>query len=148
MISLFMLSTHLFTCFWISLGLYDIDNYQELNDNNRPISWIFVEGSDFSKDPRSIYDQINDSDSLSISGLYLYSLYFILTVVTTVGFGAHTYTCSREYIYVIFLELISTLIQGTLIIALREYSHYENQDFHHIIENRMESLDAWLVFKI
>ena len=80
---------------------------------------MFIPGSDFSADPRSIYEQVMDEDNdMGLASLYLYAFYWVLTVVTTVGYGHATYQTSGEFLYTCFLEVLATLIQALCIIVL------------------------------
>lgn len=62
-----------------------------------------------------------------MSSLYLYALYYILTVVTTVGYGTHSYQTTRELLFACCLEIIGTLIQAYFVMILATtltISHY------------------------
>ena len=105
---------HLFTCIWIKLGSRDAyeDRGLDPNVDEEDKTWMFREGSDFTSSSDTIFEQLTDKDSPyydDLRYLYIYSLYFILTVVTTVGYGHATYANPNELIYVMVLEAISAL---------------------------------------
>ena len=82
---------------------------------------MFIPGTDFNGeyDQRTIYEQIIDPDSdKDLVSLYIYSVYWVLTVVTTVGYGNATYVKSEELIYACFLEVLATLLQAATIAIL------------------------------
>ena len=53
---------------------------------------------------------MDESTPMDFASLYIYSLYWVLTVVTTVGYGHATYQTSLEYLYACFLEVLATII--------------------------------------
>ena len=66
---------------------------------------------------------------MNVGTLYVYSLYFILTVVTTVGYGHASYSASRELLYIILLEVIATISQAIAIIVLTSGLNVGNAKF-------------------
>ena len=84
---------------------------------------MFRVGSDFSADEeRTIFEQITEIEDTEMSGnftaLYVYALYFVLTVLTTVGYGHATYGHSDELIYVIVLEAVAAVTQAYTIVLI------------------------------
>ena len=75
-------ATHLLACFWCFLGRID---YHE------PVktSWVSLDGFDPS-DFRTIY---------------IFSVYFVLQTLTTVGYGDHTGNTEYEHIFCMILEV-------------------------------------------
>ena len=53
---------------------------------------------------------IDEENHMGVGSLYLYALYYVLTVVTTVGYGHLGYGTSLEMIYACFLEVLATLV--------------------------------------
>ena len=47
---------HLWTCLWIKIGSLDARDERWRTKDQNEISWMFIEGSDFSADPRNIYE--------------------------------------------------------------------------------------------
>ena len=74
---------------------------------------MFRAESDFTSSPTTIFEQLTDKNSPyydDLRYLYIYSIYFVLTVLTTVGYGHATYAAPSEQIYVIVLEAISAVV--------------------------------------
>jgi hypothetical protein len=77
-------ATHLLACFWCFLGRLDYGLPIE-----EKFSWINSDNNKFDE---------NDFESL-----YIFSIYFILQTLTTVGYGDHTGTNKYEYIFCMIL---------------------------------------------
>lgn len=76
--------------------------------------------------------------------LYVFSLYWICTVLTTVGYGDFSGTNEREYLYSIFLEfaglLLFSILTGLLIqlISIRS-------DFEAMCSEYLENCNKWIM---
>ena len=142
---------HVFTCIWIKLGSIDCFDDQWVTKPDTERSWMFLEGSDFNgdNDQRMIYEQITDPESdKDMISLYLYALYWVLTVVTTVGYGHATYQTNLELLYCCILEVIAFLTQAMLITVLTRTFNFEKISFDYMIQERMWQSKEWLVFKV
>ena len=142
---------NILTCIWIKLGSLDCreDRWLALEEEQR--SWMFIEGTDFNgdQDQRTIYEQIKDETTASnIASLYIYALYWVLTVLTTVGYGHATYYSSYELLYACVLELFATLVQAYSIATLRDAFKIKEGSFEQVLTERMQGVDEWMVFKI
>ena len=133
---------HILTCIWIKLG--SLDAYQERYKDMDPseVSWMCIVGSDFSADEdRNIYEQIIDKDyDYNEFAMYNYANYFVLTVVSTVGYGAHSYQTSGELLYVCFLEVVGTFIQAYLIAILATSLLIGQFKFKTLLHERIEQV--------
>lgn len=97
------------TCIWIKLGSQDKfeDRWLKL-DQESETTWMFIPMTDFSIDQRTIYEQVIDENNpMNVYSLYIYALYWVLTVVSTVGYGHATYQTSREMLYTCLLEVVA-----------------------------------------
>ena len=113
------------------------------------LSWMFIEGTNFSSDPRSVYDQVTDPSSpKNVQSLYLYALYWASTTVTTVGYGDVTYAASKEYIYICLLEILATIQEAYLIMALVSVFAVKRSSYEYLLNNRLKQTDEWTIFKI
>lgn len=80
-------ATHLLACFWCYLGRLDYDL-----PKNEKFSWI----------------NTNDFDETDFKTIYIFSIYFILQTLTTVGYGDHTGSTMNEYIFSMVLQVSAT----------------------------------------
>ena len=94
---------HLMTCLWIWIGAIDADK-------ENPQSWIFQKDSYFTGEDLTIYEQVSDPENTKIYPLYIYSVLYVMTAITTVGYGNHSYQTQLEYYFAIILEILSTWI--------------------------------------
>lgn len=78
------------------------------------------------------------------TSIYPNAFYFILTTITTVGYGDITGSTSPEYIFSMFVEFIGltffSLLTGTISVMFSS-----DQSFESLINARMEELDLWLL---
>lgn len=78
------------------------------------------------------------------TSIYPNAFYFILTTITTVGYGDITGSTSAEYIFSMFVEFIGltffSLLTGTISVMFSS-----DQSFESLINARMEELDLWLL---
>ena len=80
-------ATHLLACFWCFLGRLDYHLPQD-----EKFSWV----------------NFNSFDEKDFASMYIFSIYFILQTLTTVGYGDHTGSTTNEYIFCMILEVSLT----------------------------------------
>ena len=63
--------------------------------------------------------------------LYVFSTYWVCTVITTVGYGDYTGGTTREYAVTLFLEFFGLLVFTTLQMAVNRVAHglYTFEDY-------------------
>lgn len=74
---------------------------------------------------------------MGLSQLYLYAFYFVSYVITTVGYGSHSYSTSNELIYTCFLEVMSTLVQALSIAILASTLQINEYSFNTLLYQRL-----------
>ena len=52
---------HTLSCLWIKLGSLDFIDERWKDDSVADKTWMFIEGTGFSNDPRTIYEQVIDA---------------------------------------------------------------------------------------
>ena len=82
---------------------------------------------------------------MNFKSLYIYALYWVLTVITTVGYGHANYQTSTEYLYTCFLEIIATITQAYLISILTTSLMITKFSFKQLLYERMSESDEWIV---
>ena len=143
--------THLLTCIWIRIGLWDLDKPEGERQ-----SWIFQTDTDFSEDQvmigkslvtRSPYDQLTEPSekSAGFTMLYFYSLIYILQTITTVGYGNSTYGTYLEYSFALMIESISLVYNALVLVVMQEVSTLQSNNFQAFLDQQMDILDTWLI---
>ena len=104
-----MLATNALACCWIYLGRLDKDSpYKADLAYNGSLSWV--------------YNWNNGFDPDDYKSLYIYSVYWILETITTVGFGDYYARVKYEYIFSMFLEVY--LISDYLFNSFLDYHSF------------------------
>jgi hypothetical protein len=115
-------ATHLLACFWCFLGRLD---YKLPVDDK--FSWI----------------NTNSFDEKDFTSLYIFSVYFILQTLTTVGYGDHTGSTTYEYIFCMVLEFIGlsffSFLMGSINNMLKKSDNFES-----LIDEKLSLLDIWI----
>ena len=81
--------SHIMACIWIALGLSEQCN-SPLSPDNCTQSWVFLNG----------FDQYPDRSK------YIFALYWIIEVITTVGYGDFYGATTKEYMFSIIVEFL------------------------------------------
>ena len=76
--------------------------------------------------------------------LYTFSLYWICTVLTTVGYGDFSGKNEREYLYSIFLEFAGLLLFSILTGLLIQFITVK-QNFESMCSNYLENCNKWIM---
>ena len=83
-----ILFSHLCACFWILLGRQDFHLPEEQQQ-----SWLLIASNNF---PQPYYDNKYH--------VYVFAYYWVMSTITTVGYGDYTGSTSPELLFSIFLE--------------------------------------------
>jgi hypothetical protein len=89
-----------------------------------------------------------EDNDRNLASLYIYAIYWVLTVVTTVGYGHASYSTSTEMLYACFLEVVATLLQALSISILQTTLTINKYSYQRLLFIRMNEVDEWLAFKI
>jgi hypothetical protein len=123
-----LLLTHIMACIWIEIGRLDENSWVE----------IFIADQRMQKgdDSLSSYDYFKE--------IYANAFYFILTTITTVGYGDISGNTTVEYLFSMGVEFIGltffSFLTGTISVMFSG-----DQSFESLINARMEQLDLWLL---
>ena len=94
---------HLFACLWIIMGQKDKNKLPDERE-----SWIYVNDFDFFDD--------NDTTPFKSDGAaYIFALYWVFTVLTTVGYGDYAGGTTNEYLVTICFEFVGFCYSAILI---------------------------------
>ena len=115
---------------WIRIGL----------DKSQPDAWVtnfVIQQKEETQNP-----DVDEYDY--IWQIYVNAFYFILTTITTVGYGDITGNTTNEYIFSMCVEFIGltffSFLTGTISVMFSG-----DQSFESLINARMEELDLWLL---
>jgi hypothetical protein len=124
-----LLLTHIMACMWVLIGKQDENGWVSkfISEQKSP---------DDPTKPAVVWDY-----ALTI---YANAFYFILTTITTVGYGDITGDTTIEYLFSMCVEFIGltffSFLTGTISVMFSG-----DQSFEALINARMEELDLWLL---
>jgi hypothetical protein len=115
-------ATHILACIWCYLGRLDFDLPLE-----EKYSWV----------------SINEFPENDFKSIYIFSIYFILQTLTTVGYGDHTGSTRAEHIFCMILEFIGlsffSFLMGSINNMLKKSDNFES-----LIDEKLSMLDIWI----
>lgn len=125
-----LMVTHIMAIIWIAIGL----------NSEVQGSWVntFIDGMKETTGNQDIvaYDHLKT--------IYISAFYFILTTITTVGYGDINGSTTNEYLYCMFVEFVGltffSFLTGTISVMFSG-----DQSFESLMNARMEELDLWLL---
>ena len=110
---------HVLSCGWLKIG----ETYDD--------SWI-----------KNVDGTISESSSDTTK--YITSLYWVVTTLTTVGYGDVKGFTTQEYSYTLFVELVSVLFFSFVMGSINEIFMDNNKEAD-FSDAKLESVDVWLV---
>ena len=125
-----LLLTHIMAVVWIAIGLYESTGE----------GWVNV----FIEEQRESTGDPNVDEYTYMWVIYFNAFYFILTTITTVGYGDISGSTTNEYLFSMCVEFIGltffSFLTGTISVMFSG-----DQSFESLINARMEELDLWLL---
>ena len=77
--------------------------------------------------------------------VYFHSAVFVLSALTTVGYGTIGYNTEVEFIFVMFMECLSILILAINLSVIAVIINIQEDDFMHLAQKRMDQMHEWLI---
>ena len=99
-------------------------------------SWLYV--NDFNGD-----DSDGNTDFESNQAMYIFSLYWTFTTLTTVGYGDYYGSTSREYIVTLLYEFIG-FCYNAILISIMSTVFSAEVSFEDLLAERMDGLLIWM----
>ena len=125
-----LLLTHIMAVVWIAIGL----------DKSVDGSWV----NSFIEEMRESTGDPTVDEYNYMWVIYFNAFYFILTTITTVGYGDISGSTTNEYLFSMCVEFIGltffSFLTGTISVMFSG-----DQSFESLINARMEELDLWLL---
>ncbi|KAJ6217381.1 hypothetical protein RDWZM_008538, partial [Blomia tropicalis] len=107
----YMLVAHWFACIWYSIGRTDSENYLTY-------SWLWKLGNvtqlPFHLRPNNVTARIELDGGPERSTMYITSLYFTMTCMTSIGFGNVAPETDNEKVFTICMMVIGALLYATI----------------------------------
>ena len=88
---------------------------------------------------------MEDHNGITILSVYFHSAVFVLTALTSVGYGTISYNTTYEYIFVMFLEAMSIGIVAINLAVIAVIINIREDNFSRLAGQRMEQMHEWLI---
>lgn len=127
----FVMLAHLAACLWIYMGFIDSDKPPEQRE-----SWIYVNEL-FGASPDGVpYSKSN-------AALYIFSLYWVFTTLTTVGYGDYSGGTTAEYLITLMFEFVGFCYNAVLISVMSSFFQTENT-FTDLLTIKLDEMNLWM----
>ena len=124
--ALFVIGVHTLACVWIYLG------------KRTSCSWLFHDGC------ASIYSGVKTIDVTNRKSVLVASYYFIVTTLTTVGYGDIAGVTEPEYIFQMIIEFLGIFLISILMGTINGIVEQE-PTLQDIVDERIDDLEVWLL---
>ncbi|XP_069092636.1 potassium voltage-gated channel subfamily H member 1 [Pleurodeles waltl] len=149
LVCVFGLAAHWLACIWYSIGDYEVIN--EDTNTIRNESWLFQLGESIGTPYR-----FNSSGSGKWEGgpskdsVYISSLYFTMTSLTSVGFGNIAPTTDGEKIFAVAMMMIGSLLYATIfgnVTTIFQQMYANTNRYHEMLNSVRDFLKLYQVPK-
>ena len=127
----FIMLAHLAACLWVYMGFLDRDLPAEERE-----SWIYV---------NELYG--NDGNGVaytkSNAALYVFSLYWVFTTLTTVGYGDYSGGTTAEYMVTLLYEFVGFCYNAVLISIMGSVFASETT-FQDLLSDKLDEMSLWM----
>jgi len=127
----FIMLSHQFACLWIYIGNWD--KSKPASDRE---SWIFV--NDFNFMDGDDFTPLADEFAT-----YVFSVYWVLTTLTTVGYGDYSGGTSREYLVSLMFEFVG-FCYNAILISIMSTVFSSEITFDDLLNGKLNEMDLWM----
>ena len=122
---------HLAACLWIYMGFIDSDKPPEERE-----SWIYV---------NELYGASEDGVpyTKSNAALYIFSLYWVFTTLTTVGYGDYSGGTTAEFLVTLLYEFVGFCYNAVLISVMSSFFQTESS-FTDLLTQKLDEMSLWM----
>ncbi|XP_048840969.1 potassium voltage-gated channel subfamily H member 5-like [Brienomyrus brachyistius] len=149
LVCVFGLVAHWLACIWYSIGDYEV--IDELTNTIKTDSWLYQLATNIGSPYR-----FNASGSGQWEGgpskdtLYISSLYFTMTSLTTIGFGNIAPTTDGEKIFSVAMMMVGSLLYATIfgnVTTIFQQMYTNTNRYHEMLNNVRDFLKLYQVPK-
>ncbi|MBN3282774.1 KCNH1 protein, partial [Polyodon spathula] len=149
LVCVFGLAAHWLACIWYSIGDYEVIN--EETNSLRTESWLYMLGESIGMPYR-----FNISGSGKWEGgpnkdsVYISSLYFTMTSLTSIGFGNIAPTTDGEKIFAVAMMMIGSLLYATIfgnVTTIFQQMYANTNRYHEMLNSVRDFLKLYQVPK-
>ncbi|XP_040188993.1 potassium voltage-gated channel subfamily H member 5 [Rana temporaria] len=149
LVCVFGLVAHWLACIWFSIGDYEV--IDEATNTIKNASWLYQLGMSIGTPYR-----YNASGSGRWEGgpskdsLYISSLYFTMTSLTTIGFGNIAPTTDGEKIFSVAMMMVGSLLYATIfgnVTTIFQQMYANTNRYHEVLNNVRDFLKLYQVPK-
>ncbi|XP_053358191.1 potassium voltage-gated channel subfamily H member 5 isoform X2 [Clarias gariepinus] len=149
LVCVFGLVAHWLACIWYSIGDYEV--IDKLSNTIKTDSWLYQLAANTGSPYR-----YNASGSGQLEGgpgkhtLYITSLYFTMTSLTTIGFGNIAPTTDGEKIFSVAMMMVGSLLYATIfgnVTTIFQQMYANTNRYHEMLNNVRDFLKLYQVPK-
>ncbi|XP_031758759.1 potassium voltage-gated channel subfamily H member 1 [Xenopus tropicalis] len=147
LVCVFGLAAHWLACIWYSIGAYEV-----INDGTiRTESWLFQLGTSIGSPYRfNLSGSGKWEGGPSKDSVYISSLYFTMTSLTSVGFGNIAPTTDGEKIFAVAMMMIGSLLYATIfgnVTTIFQQMYANTNRYHEMLNSVRDFLKLYQVPK-
>ncbi|XP_073494807.1 voltage-gated delayed rectifier potassium channel KCNH5 isoform X4 [Phyllobates terribilis] len=148
LVCVFGLVAHWLACIWYSIGDYEVIN--EASNTTKNDSWLYQLGISIGSPYRYNNSMGQWEGGPSKYSLYISSLYFTMTSLTTIGFGNIAPTTDGEKIFSVAMMMVGSLLYATIfgnVTTIFQQMYANTNRYHEVLNNVRDFLKLYQVPK-
>ncbi|CAH2328710.1 potassium voltage-gated channel subfamily H member 5 [Pelobates cultripes] len=149
LVCVFGLVAHWLACIWYSIGDYEV--IDEVTNTTKTDSWLYQLGLSIGTPYRyNVSGSGQWEGGPSKDSLYISSLYFTMTSLTTIGFGNIAPTTDAEKIFSVAMMMVGSLLYATIfgnVTTIFQQMYANTNRYHEVLNNVRDFLKLYQVPK-
>uniref|UniRef100_A0A8C2YVP1 Potassium voltage-gated channel, subfamily H (eag-related), member 1b n=1 Tax=Cyclopterus lumpus TaxID=8103 RepID=A0A8C2YVP1_CYCLU len=149
LVCVFGLAAHWLACIWFSIGDYEV--IDEDTNSVRMDSWLFLLGETVGKPYRfNVSGRGHWEGGPSKDSVYITSLYFTMTSLTSIGFGNIAPNTDGEKIFAVAMMMIGSLLYATIfgnVTTIFQQMYANTNRYHEMLNSVRDFLKLYQVPK-
>ncbi|KAJ8384779.1 hypothetical protein AAFF_G00198650 [Aldrovandia affinis] len=149
LVCVFGLAAHWLACIWYSIGEYEV--IDEDSNSVRTDSWLYMLGETVGSPYRfNVSGSEKWEGGPSKDSVYISSLYFTMTSLTSIGFGNIAPTTDGEKIFAVAMMMIGSLLYATIfgnVTTIFQQMYANTNRYHEMLNSVRDFLKLYQVPK-